>query len=234
MNRVVFLGLLIYAILLAALLTLHGVLLILIIPLGLYLLVLESVVLLAVALGTSHFAPYSRELLLTLIQILAWGGYSLGLFGAVILMRHRLSEKRLKLFSTAAHYFNLLLLGAIFASGLLWIATDAGYAAHLIAAVAGLSHPGQELNLPGMGQWNFGLTLFLFFYFPFTHMTHAVLKYFIVRGVRIHAGRGLTGQLEAYVTSPDRPQRLTGMDPPLVTNVNPPWPETGNDRGKKP
>lgn len=203
--------------------------------LGLYLLGIE----LALLILTAIMYPLRPGLAGTLglpyiLRGLAWAGYGLGIIGAVVVMRHRLSEQRLRLFSTAGHYFNLLVLGSIFSTGLIWAVFYSDYAHDLIATTAGLAEPALQPDLPQVGQWHVGLTLFLFFYFPFTHMTHAVLKYFIYRDVRLGLTRKSSSKLEARVTPRAYRETLSEPDPHFTANVNPHWPGagTGNDHDK--
>ena len=122
--------------------------------------------------------------LLTAVSILAGAGFVLGGVGAVGLLVSRLSDPRLKPYTTPVSLFNLVLLLAVFASG--------GYA--LLAVddfVVRLSGFGQavltadlSIETPSALAVHLVLALLFLAYLPFSQMMHFVAKYFTYHQVR--------------------------------------------------
>ena len=103
-----------------------------------------------------------------------WLAYPLGLLGSIGVLILRAWHPRLRAFTTRISIFNLLLLAAIFASG---IASSTAGATPLDALAGNLRfRPALYAHLV--------LVAFFLAYFPFTHMTHAYMKFFTWHGVR--------------------------------------------------
>ncbi len=120
--------------------------------------------------------------LATLVQALTvlFGvvGFILGTIGALGLLLKRLTDPFLKDFNNPTDYLNLAWLAAIFVTGFFVWLTDPGFAvsrAYMASLITFSPRP--ELN-PILV---INLLLFIGFwaYFPFTHMTHMVSKYFM-------------------------------------------------------
>jgi nitrate reductase gamma subunit len=138
--------------------------------------------------------------LFAVIKILAWVAYSLGMLGALIMLWKRLLDPKLKLFTTGSHVFNLILLGAIDLTGLIWMIRDSEYAVSLTGFLAGLVTPTQSYDLSTVGYWHVSMVLLFFVYFPFTHMTHAFVKYFTYHSIRWEDTPNLPGgRLQAQI-----------------------------------
>jgi nitrate reductase gamma subunit len=106
----------------------------------------------------------------------------LGLTGALGLLVMRSLHPRLKVFTTRIGIFDLLLLGSIFATGMpLLTAGSAGLHSMISDLVRYPAFPG---NHPAVWQVHVALLAFFLAYFPFTHMTHAYMKYFTWHQVR--------------------------------------------------
>jgi len=116
--------------------------------------------------------------------VLAWIGTILGLIGAVLMLLRRLSDKKLQMFNSSSHYFNLLLLGGMYLTELIWVATDPSYAMMAMETFAGWFTASAIPVLPTVAYFHIGLVLLFLVYFPFTHMTHAFIKYFTWHSVR--------------------------------------------------
>jgi nitrate reductase gamma subunit len=107
---------------------------------------------------------------------------ALGLTGALGLLVLRTWHPRLRAFTTRVGIFDLLLLGSIFATGMM----------SLNAGPTGLSNMVRDLvrlptvlgNHPAVWHVHLGLVAFFLAYFPFTHMTHVYMKYFTWHDVR--------------------------------------------------
>ncbi len=146
-------------------------------------------------------------LILSLTRILAWAGCIIGAIGAIIMTIKRLTDLKLRSYTTASHVFNLIILGAIYITGFLWVATDADYSANVAAFFAAWMSVGAMPSLPGIGVWHIGVVLFFLIYFPFTHMTHAFVKYFTYHDVRWEDEPNLPGgklqpKIEQLVNQP--------------------------------
>ena len=98
-----------------------------------------------------------------------------GASGAVGLIVVRSMHPRLRPFTTRGTLFNIALLGAIFAT----IAP-----VHLGNFVSGLLHGDSIIAHPARLTTHVCLVAFFFAYFPFTHMTHAYMKFFTWHDVR--------------------------------------------------
>jgi nitrate reductase gamma subunit len=106
----------------------------------------------------------------------------LGLTGAVGLLVMRSLHPRLRAFTARIGIFDLLLLGSIFATGMLL--PTAGQAG-LDSVVRDLARvPASPGAHPVAWYLHAGLVAFFLAYFPFTHMTHAYMKYFTWHQVR--------------------------------------------------
>ena len=138
----------------------------------------------------------------------------LGFSGALGLLGLRTRHPRLKAFTTRIGIFDLLLLGSIFATGMLLLLTRSD---GLDSMVLDLMRFPTSLGMHSVA-WHLHAVLVAFFltYFPFTHMTHAYMKYFTWHQVRWndspstrdpHAGKTLAVNL----------QRKTSWAAPHVT-----------------
>jgi nitrate reductase gamma subunit len=127
------------------------------------------------------YAP-SSSVLAALAQavtmVLAFVGFVLGAIGAVGLIVKRTTDQALLDQSAPIDYFNLIWLTAIFVTGFLVGISDLGFtkSREFLAGLISLK------ELPQLGALQvINLLLFIGFwaYFPFTHMTHMVSKYFM-------------------------------------------------------
>ena len=106
----------------------------------------------------------------------------LGLTGVLGLLVMRSWHPRLKAFTTRIGIFDLLLLGSIFAPGILLLTTGPGGLPSMVSdMVRYRAFPG---NHPAVWHVHVALLAFFLAYFPFTHMTHAYMKYFTWHQVR--------------------------------------------------
>ena len=116
---------------------------------------------------------------------LAAGGYALGAFGAVGLFVTRVSNPRLRAFTSPAAMFNLVLLFAVFASGGCALVAS-GYFVEILKFVKALLTADFDLAsaIPGILAAHLVLTLVFLAYLPFSQMIHFVAKYFTYHNVR--------------------------------------------------
>jgi len=111
-------------------------------------------------------------------------GWVLGIIGAIGLLFSRLFKRELRVASARSDYFNLLFMLAAFAAGLWsWYSIDPDYTATRAYVQSWLTfQPAAALPTAMVAQlW---VTVALLFYFPFTHMTHMVGKYFTYHRIR--------------------------------------------------
>jgi nitrate reductase gamma subunit len=145
-----------------------------------------SLYLLTGVAGLSLIASLSAPACYTLapcIAILSVITFACGTVGTAALIFMRLFNARMRSFTSFATLFNLILLLAIFSSGLGYI-THPGFANEMIVQsgnffllnAAPTPHPLAAVHL-------FLLAFFLA-YFPFTQMAHGALKYFMYHSVR--------------------------------------------------
>jgi nitrate reductase gamma subunit len=106
----------------------------------------------------------------------------LGLAGALGMLAMRSWHPRVRAFTTRTGIFDLLLLGSIFATGNLLLTTGPD---GLHSMIRGLARFPTRLGNHSV-TWHLHVCLVAFFlaYFPFTHMTHAYMKYFMWHQVR--------------------------------------------------
>lgn len=152
---------------------------------GLYLLIAElALFTLTCLLTLAGVAGNLIGLIGSVAKVLAWIGCTVGLIGAVLMLYKRVRDPKLRPYSNASHFFNLMLLGAMFLTGLLWVATDPTYADRIVGFFVGWMSVSELPALPPIGYWHLGFLLFFLVYFPFTHMTHAFVKYFTYHDIR--------------------------------------------------
>lgn len=152
---------------------------------GLYLLAGELAFL--VLAGIFQLAGVSSGLMsavLVIVQACAWGGCIFGFIGASTMLFKRLTDSKMKMYNNFSHFFNLLLLGAICLTGLIWIAGNSGFALNVSNAFAAWMSASDAPALSAIGYWHVGFVLFFLVYFPFTHMTHAFVKFFTYHDIR--------------------------------------------------
>jgi len=71
---------------------------------------------------------------------------------------------------------------------------------HLVGFLAGLVAPSFTHHLGSTGYWHISVAIVFFVYFPFTHMTHAFVKYFTYHSIRWEDEPNLPGsRLQARI-----------------------------------
>ncbi len=148
---------------------------------GLYL-AIAGLVLLAISavLQLVGMAPTSGlvSLVVSVTRIVAIVGFVLGAIGSIGLFFKRALDPELSESSAPIDYMNLLWLFLIFVTGIVVWKTDPGYAVSTKFFISLITFtPRPELSV----IQTVNLLLFAGFwaYFPFTHMTHMVSKYFM-------------------------------------------------------
>ena len=150
---------------------------------GLYLLIAAAVpLLLGAVLALFQVAGWTW--LGTVVLILAAAGFVLGGIGAVGLLLKRLTDQRLKPFTTPATLFNLVLLLALFASGACAILASDNFAASISGFAGALLTADLSVKIPVVLGVHVLVTFVFLAYLPFTQMMHFVAKYFTYHQIR--------------------------------------------------
>jgi len=151
---------------------------------GLYLLIGAAVLLVAItAAGLAGLGVAEAPVLRTATAALAWGGCVLGIIGTAGLLGTRFVDPRLRDFTTPMAVFNLVLLLALFGTGLGAAATG-GYVEAGRALLGGLATGTVPGAVPAIAVGHVGVALLFLAYLPFTPMMHFVAKYFTYHEVR--------------------------------------------------
>lgn len=129
-------------------------------------------------------------------------GWILSIIGAVGLLFFRIFHPEMRKATVLSDFTNLLILLAVFISGLVSFATADSSNAYLRGFIQGLISFRPVGVLPtavGVQLW---LWAVLMFYFPFTHMTHLFGKYFTYHKVRWEDEPNIRGsKIEAAVNA---------------------------------
>ena len=160
---------------------------------------------------------------------------SVGLLGSLSLLIMRTAHPRLQGFATRSSIFNLLLLGAIFTTGLMSLAREAGLdnvVRNLLRAPQSLGHYSAPL------QAHLVLLAFFLAYFPFTHMTHAYMKYFTWHGVRWNDSPAIHDPHAAETLAVNLRRHASWAAPHIAAGGTATWAEVvtdqnGNGAGKR-
>jgi nitrate reductase gamma subunit len=154
---------------------------------GLYMLIGNMVLAMALAImlitGGTAGAGFGL-ILMQAIKGLAVVGGGLGTIGCVTMFIKRISDPGMSKYATPSHYFNLLHLGAIYLTALLWAMLDTGFVVGVSGLYAGIFTLNAIPALPIIGLVHVAVVLLFFVYLPFTHMTHFFTKYFTYHSVR--------------------------------------------------
>jgi len=140
-----------------------------------------SAILLLVGVSPSSFY---FELYHYVFTFVGYAGGALGIFGAVRLMLNRIADKNMAKYSTFSHFFNIILIGAVFFTFLIWIIEEPYLSVHILSFFKGLITFTKISGFSNIGYIHLYLFLFFMIYMPFTHMTHMYLKYFTYHKVR--------------------------------------------------
>lgn len=154
---------------------------------GLYLLIgflgLEAIAALFMINGVAFDADIPL-LIATLISMIAWAGAIIGAIGTIVMFSKRAFDKKFKMYNTGSHFFNIIHIGVINFSLIVWLVTDKSFIANHMSLFGSLF----TLSAPpalGIAAWVHIIASLLFFiYLPFTHMTHFFTKYFTYHDVR--------------------------------------------------
>lgn len=118
------------------------------------------------------------------ILIFAWTGSVLGLIGTFRLLFSRIVDPNLSKYSSASHYFNIILIGSLYFTVFLWLVSGRNFVEDLAKFYYGFVTFSTATSLPAIGYWHILLSLLFIAYLPFTHMSHFFTKYFTYHKVR--------------------------------------------------
>ncbi len=183
--------------------------------LGLYVLIAAMFLLIISGILTASGSPVEPSqagfngVLFWIIYYAVLIGSAIGFLGAIRLFFARVVEKELALYSSFSHYFNIILIGAIYFTALLGLAQDSFFVENLTKFYAGLLSFSSIPEMSTVTYWHIWISLLFVLYLPFTHMTHFFMKYFTYHKVRwddepnVEGGKlrkSLEGQLKYKVT----------------------------------
>ncbi len=202
--------------------------------LGLYLLVGGAILFLLGGLGAVFgiqgpgWGIFSRG-----IVALAGGGYALGALGAIGLFLTRLSDKGMRNSTAPVTFLNLLLLFAMFATGLWAVLTVTGFAGQVLAFGGALFSADLGVEIAGILKAHFLFAFLFLAYLPFTQMMHFVAKYFTYHKVRwddepVVAGSKLDRKLKVLLGQP-----VSWAAPHIRADGERNWVDIATDIGRK-
>ena len=160
----------------------------------------------------------------------------LGLAGAIGLVVMRGLHPRLRAFTTRLGIFDLSLLGSIFATGMMSLNAGATGFVHMVRNL--LEFPVFLGRSPVV--WHVHLILVACFlaYFPFTHMTHAYMKYFTWHDVRWDDSPSSRNPRAAIALAANLQRKSSWAAPHIASGNTVAWSEVvedpnGNGVGKR-
>ena len=170
--------------------------------------------------------------LTTGLPLLAGLGYALGAFGAVGLFFVRLTDDNLRNSTAPATFVNLLVLLAMFVTGLWAALTVTGFTGHVMGFAGGLLRASVPAELPGILAAHFVFAFLFLAYLPFTQMMHFVAKYFTYHKVRwddepVTAGSKLDLELKKLLN-----QTVTWAAPHVRADGKKTWVDVAMDSGR--
>ncbi len=155
---------------------------------GLYL-TFGTIVLLGIQAGLAILLPHALTagaagFLSTLYILTGWLGAALTIAGAAALLGRRLSDKSLRIYTTAGDVFNLLFFIVAFGIVLAGYTLRGASFPGLLPFTRGLLVFDTHVKVPGLLSFGIVLGALLIAYIPLTHMSHFVAKYFTYHSVR--------------------------------------------------
>jgi len=124
------------------------------------------------------------DVFLAITSVVALAGYLLGGLGAISLILKRALDANLRSFNSVSKYFNLVFLGAVFASGAYsWFALP-DFALSMSQFIKGLVTLDTGLTVAFPLSLHVILASLFFLYLPWTDMIHFVAKYFTYHEIK--------------------------------------------------
>jgi nitrate reductase gamma subunit len=139
--------------------------------------------------------------------VISWIATVMGTLGALRMLFLRIVDDGLAKFSTMSHYFNIILIGAFYFTGLMWVALDPNLVENILAYFVGIITFSAMADFPTIAYVHMYIGLFFAFYLPFTHMTHFFTKYFTYHKIRwedsqVTPGSAMQKRLAQQLTQP--------------------------------
>ena len=153
---------------------------------------------------------------------------SIGLAGSVGVLALRLWHPRLRSFTSRGNLFDVALLAALFATGVMGFPAVA-YGTDLIIVFLQSSPAGARLSLPFLVSAHVWLVAVFLAYFPFTHMTHAYMKFFSWHGVRWDDSPARYDNRAAPALATNLQRKATWAAPHIASDRAIPWAEVVAD-----
>jgi len=153
---------------------------------------------------------------------------SIGLAGSVGVLALRLWHPRLRGFTSRSSVFDLVLLAVLFATGVL-ASPAIAYGTDLIIACCRVSPAGARPWLPFLVSAHVWLVAIFLAYFPFTHMTHAYMKFFSWHGVRWDDSPAMRDRRVAPALNAALQRTATWAAPHIAGDGAIPWAEVMAD-----
>ena len=132
------------------------------------------------------FNPLSTvgNLIFILGKIITAAAYIMGTIGCLGMLFKRFFDEKLKGYSSFASRFNLLFILSIFITGIGgWIGTD-NYFVGILYFISRLLTFSSAPPPDTVVSWHISLISLFLIYLPFTHMSHAFMKYFTWDSIR--------------------------------------------------
>jgi len=166
------------------------------------------------------------------LPLLAGVGYGLGAIGAVGLFFLRWTDDGMRNSTAPATFINLLVLLAMFVTGLWAVFSVSGFAGHTMGFAGGLLTASLPPQIPGIVSAHFLFAFIFLAYLPFTQMMHFVAKYFTYHEVRwddepVTAGSKLDRELKKLLNQP-----VTWAAPHIRADGKKTWVDIATDTGR--
>lgn len=193
---------------------------------GLYLLIGNMALVLLSAFSGANLKPEADWYGASLYYLITWiaiAGGIIGLAGSFRLFFQRLVDSGLASYSTPSHYFNLILIGLLYFTLVIWAFTDPSFAVNISLYYKSLFTFSAQPVMPAIGYWHIGVALFFFVYLPFTHMTHFFTKYFTYHKVRWEDEPNLNNAKIAQKVSDYLQQPVSWAAPHIGADGNKNW-----------
>jgi len=117
-------------------------------------------------------------------MILAYVGYSAGIYGSVGLLVKRAADPNLRSYSTLANYFNLIFLTAFYASGFYAMISVDRFTLSMVDFIKSLISADVSAAIPKALAVHIIIVMLFVMYMPFTQMIHFVAKYFTYHSIK--------------------------------------------------
>ncbi|MFC1520994.1 respiratory nitrate reductase subunit gamma [Elusimicrobiota bacterium] len=111
-------------------------------------------------------------------------GYVMGTMGTLGLLAKRMFDPKLKPFTSLSSYFNLIVLGAMFASGLTALIFNFSFLDELAMFAKAFFTANASVAISASTSAHIFFAMLFLIYLPFTYMMHFVAKYFMYHEIR--------------------------------------------------